>query len=557
MSGGGGSTTTSGSPQYLTDSHKYFLNNFQSTEEWLPGDMKDAVLGAAAVEPYDLSPGDYYSPSDTYDAPISSTQDLAWSALSTFSATEEWTSIKAAVILGAPEVSGLLGGVIPGVTDITDAGEALSIEAIEEGNRLATQIWTETGLGNIGALSGPLNRIFTNSKEDLPGLLGVGELYVPSLVTSLMAVGFGTAMTESGQITPAAGTIGRAQGDLDIAAAHTTIPTDILSIVSDLATDLITKINTAMDAASVKAASVIDSTTISTLIDSFEIDTDDEYNRSVARFSGGMADINAVQGSAFVIGMGLLERGRLNQLVRLGAELKSKIYSDILPIYMQVYQQTLVNELNSCLQEIGAYLQSVQGYVSQYMNFSTQALTKYIETFIRKVEQNLDSWKTLFSGYIQGHGNLSGIFGKYGSDTLASMMTQYSQGNASLATAVANYMVSGFNSLLQAVTQEPLYVKAGAELRSNIFEKSTQFDKEEYQVYLDTAVSATSWRPKMYMYYANALAALGSASQYIDERPSKLSSIMGGALGGAGAGAALGPIGMGVGALLGGFAGSQ
>lgn len=55
--------------------------------------------------------------------------------------------------------------------------------------------------------------------------------------------------------------------------------------------------------------------------DSFEIDTEDAHLRAINRFSSQMADINAVNSSAFIVGMALMESARQRQITQFRSEM--------------------------------------------------------------------------------------------------------------------------------------------------------------------------------------------------------------------------------------------
>lgn len=69
--------------------------------------------------------------------------------------------------------------------------------------------------------------------------------------------------------------------------------------------------------------SVMDSTYIDDAVDAFETRTAPQFARAINRLTGPMAMIGAVNSSAFIIGMGLLERQRLADLADRTAQLEA------------------------------------------------------------------------------------------------------------------------------------------------------------------------------------------------------------------------------------------
>jgi hypothetical protein len=78
-----------------------------------------------------------------------------------------------------------------------------------------------------------------------------------------------------------------------------------------------------------------------------------DHLRGVNRFAGGMADINAVNGSAFIIGMALLESGFENNVADYRAKLMLELYDKAMSSFTQLLSG-LISEMPSYL---GAHIQ--------------------------------------------------------------------------------------------------------------------------------------------------------------------------------------------------------
>ena len=76
------------------------------------------------------------------------------------------------------------------------------------------------------------------------------------------------------------------------------------------------------------ADTVISTAFIDADVDSFETMSAPAFARSLNRFTSGMADINAVQSSAFVFGMAQLENARLNEINSYRAKISSQSQHD-------------------------------------------------------------------------------------------------------------------------------------------------------------------------------------------------------------------------------------
>ena len=68
------------------------------------------------------------------------------------------------------------------------------------------------------------------------------------------------------------------------------------------------------DSAKGKADALFTGDEIDDAVDSYAERTVDEFNATVNRYSAGMAEANAIHSSAFIIGMSLIERKRLDDI---------------------------------------------------------------------------------------------------------------------------------------------------------------------------------------------------------------------------------------------------
>ena len=68
------------------------------------------------------------------------------------------------------------------------------------------------------------------------------------------------------------------------------------------------------DSAKTKADALFTGDAIDELVESYADKTVDDFNTEVSRYSAGMSSINSVNSSAFILGMGLLERKRLTSI---------------------------------------------------------------------------------------------------------------------------------------------------------------------------------------------------------------------------------------------------
>ncbi len=93
--------------------------------------------------------------------------------------------------------------------------------------------------------------------------------------------------------------------------------------------------------AAIDALSATQSQLIEDAVNEYKDETIDDHLESVNRFTGPMADINAVMGSAFVIGLSSLEGKRASDVRKFEAGLKLQAYNLGLDVYVRLYSVQL------------------------------------------------------------------------------------------------------------------------------------------------------------------------------------------------------------------------
>lgn len=100
-----------------------------------------------------------------------------------------------------------------------------------------------------------------------------------------------------------------------------------------------------IDGIIVKALASIDSSVVDDEVDEFESDADKDYLRSLSRFAGGMVDINAVSGSAFIMGMALMENEGAGAVRKYRAGLRRELYQLIIQVHSKFTSQAVEDML--------------------------------------------------------------------------------------------------------------------------------------------------------------------------------------------------------------------
>lgn len=115
---------------------------------------------------------------------------------------------------------------------------------------------------------------------------------------------------------------------------------DIASTVVSVHTAERTAVSPAMDAALTAAAAAIADTPISGLVTAFESRIQDQYLKAAARHVAMMADIGAVNSSAFVWGLSMVEVEFEKAVEEYSAKLDLEAFRDYMNLYMDTFKST-------------------------------------------------------------------------------------------------------------------------------------------------------------------------------------------------------------------------
>lgn len=235
---------------------------------------------------------------------------------------------------------------------------------------------------------------------------------------------------------------------------------------------------------------------IDDLTDAYEEDIKPTYMRSVNRFTGMMADIGAVQSSAFVQGMATLEASFMRDINKFTAEKRNELTTRAVDAYLNMYKgfidsyaQTASDQVKS---QLAAYQVSYENFLRAYLDNQKDKNVFRLQA-VREMSQ------------------------------LLTLLVQTKQ------TSVDNYL-RFYSGVI-------------------IAEK----EKADRQAELDGIESR--WPIETTMYLATALGATAGAAHLTDKPTSGIQSAMSGALAGASVGMSLGPVGAGIGGAIGALGG--
>jgi hypothetical protein len=163
----------------------------------------------------------------------------------------------------------------------------------------------------------------------------------------------------------------KADNEFGDAAADGITRTGLLITAGDTA--ITSLIDSLVDDAITKAASSDVSDIVDDLVDAYEEELKPAYFRGLNRFTGGMVDINATNGSAFVVGMALAENQFQSDIRKFRAEQRYRIMDRLVAEYGETYRAMMNLYVNTGVQktiaQIQAYAKLLDSYVGSYMQY--------------------------------------------------------------------------------------------------------------------------------------------------------------------------------------------
>ena len=162
-----------------------------------------------------------------------------------------------------------------------------------------------------------------------------------------------------------------ANNEFGDAAADAITRTGNLFTAGDVAIQLL--IDGLVDDAVAKATSIDLSDVMDNLVDAYEDDIKPAHLRSISRMTGGMADINAVNSSAFVIGLTLAENQFQSDVRKFRAERRAATMDRVIAEYGETYRTMMQLYANTgtakTAQQLQTYAQDLQNYMSSYLQY--------------------------------------------------------------------------------------------------------------------------------------------------------------------------------------------
>ena len=521
-SGGGGAAGTVVLPAYIEAQHKQWLDDNGAdvlvTKQSLVNYMRIAF---SSVNPYNSVLA--YNP----------TSDLV-------NARTQLASLETAVnAISTPEAQ---YGEFVGAAEMELARNTNPLFGVEDISGLASNITSDV----LAALSGVVADIGGDIKVDVNDTVSAALAKIPAAsasVTEFTTIA-NEAEAESSRTT-------NKIFDIDLTSIVGTVTADVLNnldnYASSIAFDTQLEVDNFISSALNKVAAVIASAPITTMISDFTTREELVLLRSASRFSAGMADINAVMGSAFVFGHALIEAEHQTRISEFTVGLTMRVLELTLGTYQTLGASIFAEVSATARGTIDAY---VRGYIQEQIT-KRSAKAEYEQTIHQTIAQlimtKISAVMTIYGGTYatefaaQSENIRNSIILSLDKQSTTIMQNKQNKVQYELAaigamSGILGTQISGYGSAsLQSTQIEQLAIASGAdEVKQN-----TKF-----------AIEDVLWDINIFKQASPILAAPLGAAYPIPEKPSEASSIASGALTGF---AVAGPAGALAGAVGGGL----
>lgn len=172
--------------------------------------------------------------------------------------------------------------------------------------------------------------------------------------------------------------------------------TDVTSVIEDFLTQFlgstVSNLGDVVTQAISAANSAIGLAVIDSAVDNFEQKQMLPYMRGVNRFAGGMADVNAVNSSAFMVGMSNLEAEFQRSVGEFRGDLELRVFTSVIGQYLALFQQTLSTHMQGYLSELDTYLRAYTTILPQEVQVYLTVFTEYLKVYLQDELNYMDMY---------------------------------------------------------------------------------------------------------------------------------------------------------------------
>jgi len=145
-------------------------------------------------------------------------------------------------------------------------------------------------------------------------------------------------------------------------------------------------------------ANIADSV-IDDLLTAFETSGDAAFLRGVGRFASGMSEIGAVNSSAFLLGLSIMESDRQNDLNKFRAEVKLRVFEKSIDSYLTLFQSSVQNLSALYIQGVTETLSAYKLLVPTHIQGILALIPQYLQTYLQEFAETMTTQR---SNTVQG-----------------------------------------------------------------------------------------------------------------------------------------------------------
>ncbi len=243
---------------------------------------------------------------------------------------------------------------------------------------------------------------------------------------------------------------------------------EVTALINASLQDAVLGAQTAVSMALDAAEGIIESAPVAKAVATFRRRMMPEHLRATNRFAGGMSDINAVNSSAYIIGMALRESEFENKVFDYQSDLESNLFVNAFPVYIDTFKNVMANYLETYAKQQAHMISIANNSTNTLTGLFVSSLTQYTESYMR--------------GFVEYVGMCKEFIGVYSNDARSSK------------EAEANLYGGVFNSMMGAGSQmsdiQGRIIQASMGLRQTMVDNLGRMQMEIYsQVltsYIDT-----------------------------------------------------------------------
>jgi len=302
--------------------------------------------------------------------------------------------------------------------------------------------------------------------------------------------------------------------------------TKVSGLFAQFTSDVTGFADAALDNAINKAQEAINTSAIDDAVDAFEASALPEYMRSVNRFNGGLVDINAVHGSAFILGNASLENSYREKIEDFRARLTLDTYTRVLPLYVDVFQRSFTTVVSAYIQQVGDLMATFRSVYSEKVRAYLYAFGEHVRTYI-----------TLLGEYARSYKGVTGLTGNAGmSAFIASLESFRGVAQAHINSFVseeldrrqlsANFVTDQAHSSIAITDALNSFRLAMVDRYDRLYHNQVTAYREQELDNVAIEEKGWSWPLTMYQRGASILAAVGGGVGTSSPGPSPLQTVL-------------------------------